>query len=250
MQFMKMKHWISLLLFAGLLTVGIVAAVSFRVSIPSFIPSDANVAELPVGLNPDFGDQNQDFSDLNGEALAERAELVVVVTPTGTRQATSYATLSEFKVEQVLKENENVSTGDTIYVYEAPIAEPATKDSNGKINLYGFHTLMKPGHSYLLLLNFYKRPEGWEYTEENLKTYLLMDGYYGKYPIEEPNFLIIHESEYYGNEKSMVYSEIADYDCAYVVLDDDSAETNAFKQTYTRLREELIMLFEKDGSMQ
>lgn len=252
MKMIKMHHWIYLLLFVGIMTVGIVSALSFRAGLPSFTPSDENIAQLPINLSPDFNEQNQGFTEITGTELVDRAELAVVVKPIGTRRATPYATLSEVKVERVLKENGTVAAGDTIFVYEAPLTEPATEDTYGLIQLECFHTLMKSDRSYLLLLNFYQRPEGWDYSEENLKTYLMIDAYYGQFPMEEPQFLIYHESEYYpminerwGKEQPMVYAEIAEYDCAYYLLDDASVETNAFRQTYMRLWEELQVLAER-----
>lgn len=255
MKNMKKLHCIYLLLFVGIMAVGIVAAVSFRSSLQSFTPTDEAVARLPVGLEPDFGEQNQGFTDITGADLAAQAELVVVVTPTGVRRATSYATQSEMKVEQVLKENGNVAAGDTIFVYEAPRADPEGP-VNHQLILNGFHPLMKPGRSYLLLLNFYQRPDGWNYSEENLKTYLLIDAYYGQFPMEEPKFMIMHETDYYAKYRKESssqlsgtfydfppYSEIADYDCAYQIVDSDTPESNIFHQTYMRLWEEIHCLY-------
>lgn len=236
---MKKQHWIFLSIFLVVLGIGIASALSFRASLQSFTPLDENVASIPVWIEPDFGNQNKAILELTGKDLAAQAELAVVVTPTGTRRATSYATLSTFKVEQVLKENGTVTAGDTIFVYEAPVAEP------GKlVNLNGFHPFMKEGRSYLLLLNFYQRPEGWDYSEENLKTYLLIDGYYGQFPVEEPKFMIVHESDVNGKPYPP-YSEIADYDCAYMILEGDTPESNSFRKNYTRLQEELLTFFVK-----
>ncbi len=246
---MKKQHWIFFLVFIVVLGFGIASAISFRAGLQSFTPSDENVAQLPINLGPDFSEQNQGFTEITGAELVDRAELAVIVKPTGTRRSTPYATLSEVKVEQVLKENGTVAVGDTIFVYEAALIEPDGANSYGLIQLEGFHTLMKPDRSYVVLLNFYQRPEGWNYSEENLKTYLMIDAYYGQFPIEEPQFLIYHEAEYYpmmrelqGKGQPMLYAEIADYDCAYVILESDTPEGNMFRLTYTRLREELLQL--------
>lgn len=258
MKMMKMHHWIYLLLFVGIMTVGIVSAVSFRTSLRSFTPTDENVATLPTLLEPDFGEQNQGFTEMTGADLAARAELIVVVTPTGNRRATPYATLSEMKVKQVLKENGMVAAGDTIFVYEAPLTEPALEDGYGSIQPIGFHTLMKSDRSYLLLLHFYRRPEGWNYSEENLKTYLLTDAFYGQYPMENPKFMILHETDYRALATQIEspsfpgkiriyppYSEFSDYDCAYQIVDGDTPESNVFHRTYMRLWEELQVLIER-----
>lgn len=249
---MKKQHWIFLLAFLVVLGVGIASALSFRASLQSFTPLDENVAQLPINLDPDFGEQNEGFTEITGAELVAQAELAVVVKPTGTRRSTPYATLSEVKVEQVLKKNGSVAVGDTIFVYEASLIEPDGVDTYGLIQLKGFHTLMKPDRSYVLLLHFYQRPEGWDYSEENLKTYLMIDAYYGQYPVEEPKFLIYHETEYYpmmkelqGKGQPMLYAEIADYDCTYVVLESDTPESNSFRKNYTRLQEELLTFFVK-----
>ena len=236
---MKKQHWLFLLVFTLVLLVGIISAILFRINLPSFTPLDENIFSIPVWIEPDFGDENESFLNLTGKDVVSQAELAVIVTPTGIRHATSYATLSEVKVEQVLKENGTVTAGDIIFVYEAPVAEPSKL-----VLLNGFHTFMKEGRSYLLLLNFYQRPDDWSYSEENLKTYLLIDGYYGQFPINEPKFMIVHESDVNGKPYPP-YSEIADYDCAYMLLEGDTPESNSFRKNYTRLREELLVFFEK-----
>ena len=213
--------------FLLIILAGIVIALVFRGRLSSFIVTDQSIADFSVYTHSDESLMALSYTD-----LIDKADIIVLASLTGTRTFDKFNMYAEVDVAKVFKGPADELVNTRIWV-----CEPASMNIspyNPSISLNGTTNIMQTDQSYLLLLKFHSKPAGYQYTDRDLKMYLLADQYYGQFPSE------IHGQPVVINEKSTdnkiwKYGELVGIDCIVGSLDifDD----------YCRLRNELFNYF-------
>jgi len=218
---------ILLLLIIVMLSVGFINARDFRIKIPEFTPSDEALADFgnvrsiiqdygtATGsltgffISSDSDDFKIDYPTAN--ELFSASDLIVKISPTGIREMHRGTILSEVIIEEVITENGSVDNGDVIYIYEPisihPFSLPGTYSQY--INYYGNCNIMQTDRSYIACLRFFAKPEGYEYSDIETRTYLVAIYPHGIFPNVEPEeFVEVTE----GISYSLSYRDAQQYD--------------------------------------
>ena len=163
--------------------------------------------------------------------LLETSDLVVKVTARGEREAKYRSILTAVTVDEVYKGDASL-LGQKIWVYEH--AEVFLFDDHYTVDTYGgTYNLMQTGAQYYLLLNFRAMPDGYEYSEQDLKTWLIVNTYYGKFSVRQNSALSPLSLE---EANHLDYRKICDWDIL--------PKTEEEIRDYTDRREDLLHLLD------
>jgi len=213
--------------FCAIILIGVMIALSFRMSIPSFEITNETLEDLPFcGYNLD------EFTNSvppSVQQLSEDSVLIVQVKPTGNRELckgeNDAETLTEVVIESVMKSTNNIKQGDTIYVHE-PVYIGYTR-IHVDVRLRSINNIMQEEKSYLLCLQYFSRPEGYKYSEKDLHTFFYTSELYGAYPMQTSLACISNLENF---EKT--YGETKQYDCV--------ANNKTYYDNFMKLRKELF----------
>ncbi|MBS6474725.1 MAG: hypothetical protein KH354_01875 [Clostridiales bacterium] len=230
------KKVVCLVLAAVFFVTGIAFAVIYRCLLKETpILSDELLADYYVG----YGRNEVKFAD--AAELLNDSDAVFIVEASGERRRTKSEMLSRFTVRHVFKPYENIQAGEEIWIYEPTMVFFLdTNLSNEElyersiahhviiskhVGLDSVNIPMRSGRQYLVCLKLYRKPEGYRYSEQEKRTFLLT----------EPNssqFRIDWKIQNYAPEQGerVAFRDMADYDCIM--------EEQAF-EAYTSLQEEL-----------
>lgn len=217
----------NILLRAGLIIVAlgliiwcVVAAVDFRKNLPEFVPTDEAMRDYTMSqsmptvfINPGEDPTTEVAPLPTAEDIIADSEVIVKVTPTGHRELLSLSLLTEVTVDEVLKSGRNIATGDTLLIHEwvniSTIA--GNEDIHGHyVAITGNNNIMQSDRSYIACLDFYEQPEGYKYSEDELRIYVFANQHFGLFPVERPeDYALILPA---GEGEEVTYSEIQPYD--------------------------------------
>ncbi len=176
---------ICLILTIVVLIIGFAGAFWFNSRTPYFEPTVDNVKDFNVCLSlyntEDLDERKQDREYEKPEDMENGADLIVHAVHNGQWTSTEGCIQSPVTVLEVLKGDSSLQ-GTTINVLEPASFNIGLVDKWYTGNEY---LMMLPGHEYLLFLRFRSFPDGYAYTEEEKKTYMIANGYLGKYALYE-----------------------------------------------------------------
>ena len=137
--------------------------------------------------------------------LVETADLIVKVTATNEREIKYQCILTKAKVNFVYKGDFTLKD-KYIYVYEyANVGFIA-----GKVSYISTHTynIMNEDEQYYLILKFNKMPKGYEYSEKDIRTYLLSNVYYSKFAVDDSQKMQCFPAN---SQKEIMYKDIKEW---------------------------------------
>ncbi len=165
---------------ALLIITTVVIGIIFRINTPNCGISDMkSIADIQPGtiiLNYAWNKSEErrftsaGLNEGNDKYGVDEAQVIAVVSPTGSLDQTESSIGQEFVVKEILKGNEIADIGETAYIYQNFGFYPI----EGKIEYMNIINLMYTGNDYLLFVN--PSPLN-EYLEENV--YLLQSEDFG-----------------------------------------------------------------------
>ena len=233
---MKIKI-ICILLSAVFLVAGIVIAVSYRAGLKTADLSDEALANYKIEYLQS-GESYGSLTLISARDIVQNSDAIYLVEATGNRTLSENEILSEVTVKHCFKQYKDIKENETIYIYE-PVKVNIYKTnrtvggtvSGGYIMLSNFN-IMEKNKTYIVFLNFFERPEGYNYSEREQRTFLFTEKNVGLFPCEtDVNCLVI-------NIDSTVrfYNEIREYD--YITHSKERAAS------YSKLQKELFEIID------
>ena len=246
---MKKERIIYIMLIIVVAIAGIIISAVFRGKLVHLDASDQGIDDFYVDSLFLVETDYKTTSEKSVEDYMDGSEVIVIAEASGEREAAQYGTLSGLKVVDILKDTGNkLKPGDTIYVYETHTIEWSWDfwlgDGGGygmKIWLGGPHNLMRTGREYLLLLDFFKRPDCYEMDEKDERTYVMQDVFFSQYPIKEVKYKYLTKAD---EGTLWTYADVKDYDMFLYVSEEGAAnvEDIYFIRQYKKFREEIFAL--------
>lgn len=194
--------------------IGIKAAIDFRADIPRDSFADDVVSQYRCQRSdpfPDYGGANEELisndyeqAKTTAEELYAESNVILRVTPTGVQELYKGAVLSEMEVLEVLKQDDHRQTEEKILVYE-PLSVLTQIQS---IMFMTSANIMQVGREYIVCLDFFEKPEGYNYKNVEERTYVLANQFFGKFPAADPTYTYME----YDSEDDRSYGELKPYD--------------------------------------
>lgn len=187
---------------------GIVMSLSYRSNLKTADLSDENLAHFSVLSSADT--EFMPLEEPDADKIVNDAEAILRVRATGNRTLTKYDILTEVVIEDIIRPYKDFNIGDSIYIYEEI---SVTMPENGYYDRLDFKTIsnmMQKNEEYIVFLKFFKRPDGYKYSEKEQRTFLLTDKNFAVIsPDKEPSYAIV------GNNinNTVTYEEVKNVTC-------------------------------------
>jgi len=213
----------------GLICLGSAIAIVFKIITPISAITPDSIANLSVRFGTSTASlaDDEDYKSFKEyaipyssvEELANNADLIVEVQAIGQWRMEEGYIKSTVNINKVYKGDEDI-LGKDIYVYEkfSVFKFPSHPAYDNCLTKY--YNLMQTGNRYILFLSSRKFPENYKYSEEESKTYLIVNDYLGKYslnPDEQLKLLSVNKET-----DIVLYKDIANYEiltCSQALLD-------------------------------
>lgn len=204
---------------------GIALSLSYRANIKEADLSDENLAHFEVSLSS-LGDAE---AQPDADKIASDAEAIFYVRATGKKTITSQNVIEEVVIEGVIKPYGDLNTGDSIYVFEAVEINLTADCKFDRIYFDSISNMMQKDEKYIVFLKFFKRPDGYKYSEAEKRMFLLTDKDFAVIsPDKEPDYAVIPN----GGEVRTCYDDVRYVRC---LLKDES-----LFETYKGIRKALL----------
>lgn len=204
-----MKTKIICIVLSGIfLLSGIAISLSYRSNLKTADLSDENLAHFSVLSSADT--EFMPIEEPDADKIVNDADTILRVRATGNRTLTKYNIFTEAVIEDIIRPYKDFKVGDSIYVYEDI---SVTMPGNGYYDRLNFKTIsnmMQKNEEYIVFLKFFKRPDGYKYSEKEQRTFLLTDKNFAIIsPDKEPSYAIVGNSI----NNTVTYEEVKNVTC-------------------------------------
>ena len=219
-----------LLLFFLITGIGFLFAVRHRNSLRSLDLTPEALSDYRVDFL--FGNEETASASSDIEKMIEEADAVLTAQATGVRRFSKEDTLTEVTVTRIWKDYPDLYVGKTLQILEPVYLN--NYPGNFYIALRTPCNLMQEGQSYILFLNFDRKPEGYRYSESERSRFLVTRGGAGLFPdVNEIRYRIVDPKM---ESSKWSCRELENYDCFFA--DEESARK--YEQTVRDLRELIL----------
>ena len=207
-----------------LIVVGTYMAIVFKGNIRSFVITDDSISNFAIAIY-----HIDEIVNYSVDDLVNSSDTIIVAIPTGKRELRRDYIVTEVKIVKVLKTTYDLKQNSIIYVHE-PVYINCVKN-NEYLLLDGINNIMQTDNNYLLFLEFYQKPEGYKYNENEMRTFLFSKQFISVYSLDNSVKPLFIDDDY---ENSFLYKEIRDYD---LVMEEK------YYDTYMKLRCDVLHIF-------
>ena len=175
---------------------GIIIAISYRTGLKSADLSDEALADFEISImRQDVLDDLENIPTADG--IIEASDAIFLVEATGNRTLSKSDILSEVVIKKVFKQYENFKENDIIYIFEPIYVNIAENPVYNRIRLNALHNIMQKNQTYIVCLKFFKRPDGYNYSDKELRIFLYTDKNFGIFSSDEPECKLMDDQTKY-----------------------------------------------------
>lgn len=148
-----------------------------RGSFQDYAVNEKHLDSLPLMSATEFTPKDK-FPEV--DSLVSASSIILLVEGLDEHIQFEYSILSACKVIEVYKGSEDIPiiSGEVIYVHEPFVV------ANGFCASDSGYMLMQNQRKYVLFLNFYEQPEGYRYSDIDMRTFLLANVPWGKVAVK------------------------------------------------------------------
>lgn len=187
---------------------GIALSLSYRSNLKNVDLSDENLAHFKVSMS--MSEKGEEQQNPDADKIVNDAEAIFYVRATGKKTMTRDNVIEEVVIEDVIKSYGDLKTGDSVYIFEAASFTITTNRELDRIYFNTVSNMMQKDERYIVFLKFFKRPDGYKYSDTEKRMFLLTDKNFAVIsPDREPDYVVIRSDD--GDK--IYYEDVRDVRC-------------------------------------